>query len=253
LNKIAKLTICFFVIAGLGCAGWTPQKRPIAMDEAAVRQLVLDVIRENPGVVYEAVRERARQLKEEARRKDLERSFSHRTKVKVTPSDPVKGPADAPVTIVEFTDFQCPYCARGAGVMDDLFEKYPGKLRLVFKNNPLKFHKQALPAARAALAAHRQGKFWPFYDQLFDNYDNLTPELLITIAEQLGLDMQRFNRDRESDQIARQITDDRQQARAHGFSSTPTFVVNGVVVVGARRLDYFQTIIDRLLHESKQG
>ncbi len=253
MKKVTGLVVCFFVISGWGCAAHAPQKNATVMDEATVRKLVLEVIRENPGVVYEAIREHAKQMKAEARRKDLERSFSHRIEVQVNPSDPVKGPTDAPITIVEFTDFQCPYCARGASVVDDLFEKYPGKLRLVFKNNPLKFHKQALPAAKAALAAHRQGEFWPYYELLFDNYDNLTPELFITIAQQLGLDMQRFNRDRQSDPIARQIAGDRQQAKTHGFTSTPTFVVNGVVVVGARRHDYFETIIERLLRESEQS
>ncbi len=253
MKKIAGLFICLWVITGLGCAAGTPASKTVAMDEPAVRRLVLEVIRDNPDVVYEAVRRRADQLKAEARRRELERSFAERVDITVSPSDPVKGPADAPVTIIEFTDFQCPYCARGAGVMDDLFEKYPGKLRLVFKNNPLKFHKQAVAAARAALAAHRQGKFWPYYELLFDNYDNLSPELFTTIARQLQLDMARFNRDRESKQIARQIDDDRRQARKHGFTSTPTFVINGVVVVGVRRLNYFETVIERLLRESPKG
>ncbi len=253
MKKIAGLFICLWVIAGWGCATRTPAPTAAAINEAAVRRLVLDVIRDNPDVVYEAVRKRADQLKAEARRRELERSFTERVDIKVRPSDPARGPEDAPVTIIEFTDFQCPYCARGASVMDDLLEKYPGKLRLVFKNNPLKFHKHAIGAARAALAAHRQGKFWPYYDLLFDNYDNLSPRLFTTIAEQLQLDMARFNRDRASEKVAQQIEADRRQARKHGFTSTPTFVINGVVVVGVRRLNYFETVIERLLRESRQG
>lgn len=253
MKKKAVFFICLFVISGLGCTGHVSPKDVAVMDEAAVRKLVLDVIRENPKVIYEVAIDYARQQKEQARRKELERNFSNRIKVSVNPSDPVKGPADAAITIVEFTDFQCPYCARGAGVIDDLFEQYPGKIKLVFKNNPLKFHKLAIPAAKAALAAHQQGKFWPFYDLLFDNSKELTTELFITIAEQMGLDMQRFSLDCASDQIAAQITADRQQAIAHGFTATPTFVVNGVVVVGSQRLDYFKTVVNRLLSESGQG
>lgn len=245
--------VCLFVISGLGCTGRMSHKGVAAMDEATVRKLVLEVIRENPKVVYQAVSDYARQEREQARRQKLERSFSERVKISVDPSDPVKGPVDAAITIVEFTDFQCPYCARGAGVIDDLFEQYPGKLKLVFKNNPLKFHKLAVPAAKAALAAHRQGKFWPYYNLLFDNSSDLTPGLFITIAEQLELDTQRFNRDRDSDQIAAQIAGARQQALAHGFTATPTFVINGVVVVGAQQLDYFKAVVDRLLSESGQG
>ena len=253
MKRIAELLVCFFIVSGLGCAGRAPQKAATAMDEAAVRQLVLEVIRENPAVVYDAVSAHARQMKEKARQEKLERSFRRRIQIKVNPSDPVKGPADAPITIIEFTDFQCPYCARGASVIDDLFHKYAGKIRVVFKNNPLKFHKNAVPAAKAALAAHRQGKFWPYYERLFENHNQLSSQLFSTIAEELGLDMQRFEKDRQSEQIARVIAADRQQAKSHRLTSTPTFVINGVVVVGAQRYDYFKTIIDRLLGASGQS
>lgn len=250
MKQLAVFAICIFIILGLGCTGHVSHKGVPVMDESTMRQLVLDVIKENPQVVYEAVSDYARSQKEQARLQELERSFSKRVKISVDASDPVKGPANAVITIVEFTDFQCPYCARGAGVMDDLLQQYAGKVKLVFKNNPLKFHELAVPAAKAALAAHQQGKFWPFSELLFDNSNDLTSELFVTIAEQLGLDMKRFNRDRDSDQIARRIATDRQQAVEHGFTAAPTFVINGVVVVGAQRLDYFKTVVDRLLNEA---
>ena len=101
----------------------------------------------------EYAREQKKKQQEEQRKRALEASFKNRIEDEISDDCPTKGPSDAPITIIEYTDFQCPYCAKGAKTLDLVLQMYPNKVRAVFKNNPLGFHKQALPAARAALAA----------------------------------------------------------------------------------------------------
>ena len=105
---------------------------------------------------------------------------------------PTKGPSDAPVTLTLFTDFECSYCARLAPVLDQVHQQYPEKVRIVFKNFPLRMHRFAVPAALAGLAANDQGQFWPFHDRLFENYNQLNAQKIEAIREELGLDAERF-------------------------------------------------------------
>ena len=105
---------------------------------------------------------------------------------------PTKGPSDAPVTLTLFTDFECSYCARLAPVLDQVHQQYPEKVRIVFKNFPLRMHRFAVPAALAGLAANDQGQFWPFHDRLFENYNQLNAQKIEAIREALGLDAERF-------------------------------------------------------------
>lgn len=226
---------------------------PVPRNEAALRQLILQVIKDNPKVIYDAVNSYLRQKSEIENRQKMERRFKKRVKDTVSKLNPVKGPADAPITIIEYTDFQCPYCARASHTLEQLFKVYPGQLRLVFKNNPLSFHKQAVPAAKAALAAFKQGKFWPYHDLLFAHHQELDAKRYLAFAKQLGLDLKQFKKDRDSAAIARQIAAEQAQAKAHKFSATPTFIINGVVVVGAQRVDRFTEVIDRLLAEKPKG
>jgi protein-disulfide isomerase len=215
-----------------------------------LEEIVKRVIRENPNLLYDTITQYHRELQVRQRQQQLESSFNNRIADQAAPHNPVKGPQDAAVTIITYTDFECPYCARGAQTAEQLLTLNPDSVRLVFKNLPLNSHENALPAARAALAAHRQGKFWEYHDLLFQNSGRLSDERLVALAEELGLDPARFDRDRHSDEIAAEVEADRQQAAAHNLGSTPTFVINGVVVTGAQPLPEFQKVIDRLLAEA---
>jgi protein-disulfide isomerase len=143
-----------------------------------------------------------------------------------TTGAPFKGAADAPVTIVLFTDFQCPYCARIVPVLNEVLEKNKGKAKLVFKNFPLNTHQFARKAAAAALAAGRQGKFWEFHDRLFQNYNRLNDQVVQEQAQQLGLDMQKFEKDMNDPQIAQVINQDYQDGIKAGVRGTPAIYVN---------------------------
>jgi protein-disulfide isomerase len=182
---------------------------------------------------------------------DLEAQFKNPLKVDVGNS-PTKGPKDAPVTIIEFSDFECPFCQRGANTADEILKNYPKEVRLVFKNLPLPFHNNAVPAAKAALAAGKQGKFWQMHDVLFQNQKGLTEELFLNTAKDLGLDIEKFKKDMASDAIAKQIEEDKAAAQKVGISGTPGFLVNGVLVRGAYPFPHFKTIIDRWLEEGKK-
>jgi protein-disulfide isomerase len=161
---------------------------------------------------------------------------------------PFKGPADAPVTIVEFTDFQCPYCAKITPVLNQVLEKNQGKVKLVYKAFPLSTHQFARKAAAAALAAGKQGKFWQFHDLLFQNYNRLNDQVLQELAEKIGLDMQKFNKDMNEPQISQEINQDYQEGRKAGVRGTPTIFVNGVMVANTSP-EGLQAAIDKALEK----
>lgn len=189
--------------------------------------------------------QKAAQQKQQA---DLEAQFKNPIKVEVGKS-PTKGPATAKVTVVEFSDFECPYCKRGAETVEQILQAYPNDVQVAFKNLPLPFHKNADPAARAALAAGKQGKFWEMHDLLFENQRGLTQAYFEESAKKLGLDMAKFKTDMESEEIKQQVKDDAALARKIGISGTPGFAVNGVLVKGAYPFPHFKQIIDRWLQK----
>ena len=157
---------------------------------------------------------------------------------------PVIGPRTAPVTIVEWSDFQCPFCGRVEPTLQQLREEYKGKIRLAWKNQPLSFHPNAMPAAEAAMAAHEQGKFWEFHDELFKRQNELGPALYDDVAKKLGLDLKKFRASVESHRHAGQIQADMAAGTALGAGGTPTFFINGKKLVGAQPIDQFKQIID---------
>ncbi len=159
-------------------------------------------------------------------------------------SSPSKGPADAAVTIVEFSDFQCPYCSRVGPTLTKVLEDYPKEVRVVYKHYPLSFHQQALPAAKASAAAGKQGKFWEMHDLIFQNQRNLTPAAFKSYAEQLGLDVARFEKDFASAAIAAEVEADVTLARSLGVTGTPGLFVNGRFMSGAQPYSAFKAKID---------
>ncbi|HEY5673217.1 MAG TPA: thioredoxin domain-containing protein [Malonomonas sp.] len=144
-----------------------------------------------------------------------------------TEGAPSLGNSAAPVTIVVFDDFECPYCAKAVPLLKEVLASYPEQVKLVYKNFPLSMHQHAVAAAIAGLAAEKQGKFWPLHDLLFDNYNQLNPEKIQQLAKQAGLDMVRFEQDRSDPQLAQQVNLDMQQGQQLGVRGTPTIFVNG--------------------------
>jgi protein-disulfide isomerase len=160
-----------------------------------------------------------------------------------------KGPEGAPVTIVEFSDFQCPFCARVIPTLKDIERTYNGSVRIVWKHLPLSsIHDHAVGAALAAEAAGTQGKFWEFHDKLFANQDKLGPDDLKQHARDLRLDIGRFEADmRAAGESMKKIQADVEQARSLGVVSTPSTFINGRYISGAQPFETFANIINEEL------
>lgn len=169
----------------------------------------------------------------------------------VHPDDATMGPDDAPVVLMVFSDFECPFCGKLKPTLASLMEAYPGRLKIVFKHNPLKFHVNAIPASMASLAAHAQGKFWAYHDLLFENNRELEAEDLRSYAEQIGLDMKAFDAFMSAASGEAQIMRDIALSRAFGVTGVPASFVNGKPLVGARPLEHFTTAIDAELEALK--
>jgi protein-disulfide isomerase len=161
---------------------------------------------------------------------------------------PSLGPDDAPITIVEFSDFQCPFCRRfQQDTYQSLLDAYPGKIRFVYRNLPLtSIHPNAMPAAIASLCANDQNAYWPYHDKLFAN-DTLDEATYIQHATDLGLDVDTFTACLASGSHDAFIKQDMDFSLSLGVQSTPTFFINGLAIVGAQPLTNFQQIIDKEL------
>jgi protein-disulfide isomerase len=141
--------------------------------------------------------------------------------------DPMRGPANARVTIVEFSDFQCPFCAEATEQAKLLLQKYPNDVRLVFKQFPLESHSQAALAAEASLAAQAQGKFWELHDKMYANFRSLSRVRILAWAKEIGLDLPRFTADLDSHKYASRVASEEKQGEIAGVEGTPTFFIDG--------------------------
>jgi len=169
----------------------------------------------------------------------------------VSPGDaPAKGPADAPVVVIEFSDFECPYCQKTSETMKQLVEKFPDKIRFVFKNHPLpNIHKHAELAAEASVAAKAQGKFWEMHDLLFAFRDALERPDLEGYAESVGLDMDRFRADLDNRVHAVRVAQEAQEAIDIGATGVPAVFVNGLYIKGAKPLEVYEEAVLAALGE----
>ncbi len=168
--------------------------------------------------------------------------------------NPARGPADAPVTIIEFSDFQCPFCSRAESTLKKLEESYPGKIRVVYRDFPLtSIHPQAARAAEAAGCANEQGKFWAMHDSLFGQQDKLQEADLKQRAVELGLDTAAFNTCLDSGKETAEWQKDQGEGERYGVSSTPAFFVNGRMIVGAQPYEAFARVVDEELARTGSG
>lgn len=168
-------------------------------------------------------------------------------RVHVEATGPSRGPDNAKVTIVTFSDFECPFCKRGHETIDQVVAKYKDKVKLVFRHFPLSFHAKAQKAAEASLCAHEQNQFWAFHDALFADQSRLEPEQMIETAVKLGLDKDKFSTCLQSGNKAEQVKTDMTAGEKAGVTGTPAFVINGVVLSGALPIEQFSTIIEEEL------
>jgi protein-disulfide isomerase len=196
-----------------------------------------------PGAVYD-------KLMEGAQGKALTRSTAgplpgeEFQRVEAPAHSPTEGPAGAPVTLVAWMDFQCPFCLRASGTLKELRERYGDDLRVVFRHQPLDFHEQARAAALASMAAHQQGRFWEMAEALFEHQAEFEQEPWEQLAESLGLDLDAFRGDLSGSTLEGWVDQDIRDGKSAGARGTPTFFINGRKVAGAQSLPVFKKIID---------
>ena len=161
-----------------------------------------------------------------------------------TQGAPVRGDPEAKIAVVEFSDFQCPFCGRAVTLLDQISKTYGDKVRIVFKHLPLGMHPKAPAAHAAAEAAHRQGKFWQMHDRIFANQAEMSPEKYRQYAKEIGLDLKRYDRDVADASLKQRIDADAEEAAKLGVSGTPAFFVNGRYIAGAVPFERIKVLLD---------
>ena len=225
-------------------ASANPAAGPLPAASADFDARVLEVLQRHPEAVFEALQTQLRRL-EEKKRQAREGALSElqRNPAAAIGSSPSRGQGQ--VRLIEFSDFQCPYCATASATLQAFMAKNGNKLSLTYKFYPLeRIHPEALPSARAAWAAQQQGKFWEFHDALFAAQERLGEPLYLEIARNQGLELKRFNSDRQGPSSLEAINRDRELADRLGLEGTPFFVVNGQPVSGAVDGAFLQKLVE---------
>jgi protein-disulfide isomerase len=228
----------------------------------AFQQANRDRVRGNEATARQQIRAHLQQQKLFARRDEFVTSLRSQARIVTrlprptvvrvevgTQGAPLRGPAEAPVTLVEFSDFQCPFCKQSQATLTQLLKQYPGKLKLVYRDFPLdQIHPQARAAAEAARCANDQGKFWEYHDILFAQSPQASPEALRRYAEQSGLDAASFDRCLTSGLHRSAVQRDVDDGTRLGITGTPAFFINGRPVLGAQQIEAFTRVIEEELH-----
>ena len=231
------------------------------------------MLKENPDIITEAIeanpakfidalnnavksaQEGEGKRREEEEKKALEASFNNPLVPEIRSDETFRGNKDAPLTLVEYSDFECPFCSRGFGTVMELMDKYKGKIRFVYKHLPLSFHPQAMPAAQYFEAIRLQSpeKAWQFHDAIYKNQRALQngEKFLEAEAKKLKVDMAKLKKDIKSDAVQKRIDDDMAEAAKFGFQGTPGFLLNGIPVKGAYPTSHFDGLIKELEKRGK--
>ncbi len=233
------------------CLTWLSLSAPVAAnDKLVTRQLeaeVLEIIRSHPEAIWNSLQTylaQEKQQKQQAQQAILQQLKT--LPAKVIGSSPTAGSPQQKIVLLEFSDFQCPYCGLAQDTVKEFMTEHEDEVTLVYKHYPLSsIHPQAMAAATAAIAAHRQGKFWQYHDALFEQQDRLGEEFYQAIARDLNLDLEQFNRDRQSDAALFAIEQDIQLAQTLGIQGTPFFIMNEETFSGAIPLSQIEEIFQR--------
>lgn len=249
----------WFVMAVVAALGCTPSADQLKKAMEANPEILFSTIEKNPQkfmeVVQKAAREAEKSAQENAMRDEqaqMDEEFKNPKKPEIADDRAFLGEKSAAVTIVTYSDFQCPYCQRGYQTMDEVMKAYKGKVRLVFKHLPLDFHPMAMPAAKRfeAIALQSTEKAFKFHDEIFKAQSKLNQDgekFLDSLVKKVGANLEQVKKDMESEKVQARIAADIAEAQKFGISGTPGFVVGGITVRGAYPLQTFKQIIDRHL------
>lgn len=239
-----------------GAASYASEKDELKKSIRAILKenpdILLDVLKENDMEFFDIVQNAAMKKQQMARKAQRNHELKNPLKPVIEKTRPIRGNPKARVTIVEYSDFQCPFCGRGAKTVEALLKKYKGDVRLIYKHMPLtNIHPHAMKAAIYFEAIARQDaeKAWKFHDIIFDNQNKLKggEKAIKKIAASLGLNEKRLQKDVKDKAILAQVEKDSKEAMKFGFTGTPSFVVNGISLKGAQPIESFSRIIDKAL------
>jgi protein-disulfide isomerase len=203
----------------------------------------------NLVVTAAAAGKTAAQIRQELAASPLVKAGAQRNRILLDPVSinilgaPVKGPVNAKVTIVEFSDFQCPFCVKAIPQLEAVLKAFPNDVRLVYKQFPLDQHSQAALASRASLSAHAQGKFWPLHDKMYANHRAINRQTVLEWAKELGLDMPKFTKLLDAPETQAAVDRDMADGTRAAVSATPTIYINGKKYQGALELNQLGPII----------
>lgn len=231
------------------------------------------MLKENPDIITEAIeanpnkfidalnnavkaaQEGEGKRREEDEKKALEESFNNPLVAEIRADESFRGNKDAPITLVEYSDFECPFCSRGFNTVMELMNKYEGKIRFVYKHLPLSFHPQAMPASQYYEAIRLQSpeKAFQFHDAIYKNQRALQngEKFLQAEAKKLKVDMAKLAKDVKSEAVQKRIDQDMAEAAKYGFQGTPGFLLNGIPVKGAYPTSHFEGLIKELEKRGK--
>jgi protein-disulfide isomerase len=220
-------------------------------------ELILNVLKQHEIQVADLVEAGIMKREVEAERKRILAQLSDPLEPLIDKSRPIRGNPAAPITIVEYSDFECPYCAAAHQTIKHVLRRFNGQVRLIYKHNPLEFHPTAEPAARyfEAIALQDHGQAWSFHDLVFEQQDQLEAgeSALQAIVASLNIDQQRLQKDLLGDVVTRHIEQDREEAQRFGFDGTPAFLINGVSLLGNHPEKDFIDIIRMVYAENRSA
>ena len=210
MNKLSKETLNIITVAAIAIVVLNLINHETKKN---FEKSVIEAVKKNPDAFRTALGQGQKPGAPPNEEDQLKDALANKVQIDLG-NTPVLGKPDAAIMIVVFSDFQCPFSKRGAETINALKQKYGDKLNFVYKNLPLPFHPEAMPSARAALAASKQGKFYEYHDKLFDNQTQLGEDTYVKIAQELGLNMEKFNTDRNSKEVEDQIKKESEQANS---------------------------------------
>jgi protein-disulfide isomerase len=224
--------------------------------------IITEAIEANPDKFIDALnnavkaaQEGQSKKREDEEKRALEESFNNPLQAEIRPDEIIRGPKDAPITLIEFSDFECPFCSKGFNTVMELMNKYEGKIRFIYKHLPLSFHPNAMPASQYFEAIKNQSpeKAWEFHDRIYKDQRKLQngESFLKALAKEIGVDMKRLEKDVKSEEVMKRIEHDMAQAAKFGFQGTPGFLLNGIPVKGAYPTGYFVNLIEELKKRGK--
>lgn len=253
-----KMLLAVVLLGLFGCNSAESLKKTLKENPDILTEAVLA----NPDKFIDALNQAARAAqdsqrvkREEEEKKQLEESFDNPLKPEIRKDELVRGTKGAPIVLVEYSDFECPFCSRGFSTVQELLNKYEGKIQFIYKHLPLDFHPKAMPASLyyEAIRLQSEDKAIKFHDEIYTNQRKLQngESFLKSIAKKLGVNMTKLAKDIKSDDLKARIDADIEEARKFGFQGTPGFLLNGVPVKGAYPTSHFVGIIEKLKEKGK--